>query len=403
MMGRPVKKPEPCFFLWLLCWVVYAGAYFGRVNLSIALPSLSAAGTYSRVSLGLMASGFFAAYAAGQLINGALGDRLSPRWFVTAGLAVAGLSNILFGLSGSLPVMVFLWALNGYAQSMLWGPLIRLVSERSPPEHLHKGIVFLSTSPIIGYFLSYAVVGRISLFAGIKAVFFIPGIFLILIAGLWFLSLRQSGPRSNSRKITGPKTRREGLFPFILRTRLWAAALICIMGGIVKEGLVLWGPNLLSESQSLPMEQVLFIMSLTPLMNLPVLILSGWVHKTFRQKEKYTLLIFSSASLLSVFLLRAVLDQGLVYMGLAFSLIFAALYALNNILTSFVPLNFYQEKRISTVAGFLDCAVYIGAAISGPLSGLMADSGGWKGVTECWIAVVAITIPLCFISLKPRG
>jgi sugar phosphate permease len=73
--------------------------------------------------------------------------------------------------------------------------------------------------------------------------------------------------------------------------------------------------------------------------------------------------------------------------------------AANNILTAFVPLNFKKERRVSTAAGSLDCAVYIGAAASGPLAGLLADTSGWTGIMNGWIGVCAAAV-LCAVFSK---
>jgi hypothetical protein len=91
-----IRKPEPYWFVCILSWFVYALVYLGRINFSIALPYLQQEYAYTKTSLGLIASGFFISYAAGQFINGILGDRFNPRHFIAAGLLASGLQNIGF-------------------------------------------------------------------------------------------------------------------------------------------------------------------------------------------------------------------------------------------------------------------------------------------------------------------
>ena len=114
--------------VFILCWLAYACAYLCRVNMSIAIPSISQSLGYSKTSLGLVGSSFFWAYGIGQLINGYIGDRISGRIFIFFGLLVSALINIFFGLAPTLVVMVILWMFNGYFQSMLWGPIVRILS-----------------------------------------------------------------------------------------------------------------------------------------------------------------------------------------------------------------------------------------------------------------------------------
>jgi OPA family glycerol-3-phosphate transporter-like MFS transporter len=413
MIGVQQKKPARFWLISVLCWFAYVSAYFGRVNLSIALPYLHDRYGYSNASLGTIASGFFAAYAAGQLINGFLGDHFNPRIFVSLGLSLAGLSNILFGFSRNFAFLFLFWTLNGYVQSMLWGPLGRVVSDSTPSPHLSRVMLFFSSSTIFGYLFSYTLVGRITLILGWKMAFFIPGVILLLAAGLWFLSYRPSPPAplqgrhgADEKNAAGGEAGRtgkaaspRGVFGFFIRTRLWIAALVCVMEGSLKEGLTLWGPTFFSGFQKLPLDKALFLMSLVPLMNCLGLVAGGIVYRRFRYQEKNTLVFFMTAALVMAFLLRVASDVNLILMDAAFFGLLALILAANNILTAFVPLGFKKERRISTVAGGLDCAVYIGAALSGPLTGLLADSSGWTGIMNGWTGACAAAV-LCALLFR---
>jgi sugar phosphate permease len=66
-----------------------AGYYLGRVNLAAALPDIEADLSLAKSQVGVFVTGFFWAYALGQLLYGQLGDRLSPRRFVFVGMLVS--------------------------------------------------------------------------------------------------------------------------------------------------------------------------------------------------------------------------------------------------------------------------------------------------------------------------
>jgi len=139
-------------FIPVLSWFLYVTVYFGRLNFSIAIPLLQNESGYSKTALGFLAAGFFAAYAAGQFINGIAGDRMKARYFISAGLAAAGISNLLFCIFPVFPVMFLAWTANGYFQSMIWGPMLRTIAECVPAEKLNRTKLFISTSPGTGYF-----------------------------------------------------------------------------------------------------------------------------------------------------------------------------------------------------------------------------------------------------------
>jgi OPA family glycerol-3-phosphate transporter-like MFS transporter len=351
------------------------------------------------VLLGITASGFFVAYAAGQLINGFLGDIFNPRLFVSLGLFFAGLSNILFGCSRQLVFLFIFWTCNGYFQSMLWGPMVRITTESTPHAHLQKAAIILSSSSIIGYFLSYTLIGKITLIFGWKMAFYIPGFILIAVAVLWFFLLPLFSVNTAAAFIGERAIKKSGgTLAFFIGAQLWIVALVCVFQGSLKEGLTLWGPTFFSESRSLPLDQVLYIMTLVPLMNLLGVVFCSLVYRICRYQEKSTLLFFLSLVVFFTLILRIGGSVSMMVMNLAFCGLFASVFAVNNVLTAFMPLNFREKGRVSTVAGILDCAVYIGAAFSGPLVGLLAGQFGWNGVMEGWIAAAVLALVTAFLS-----
>lgn len=102
----------------LLCFFAYASAYTGRLNLSAALPGLRGSIAISDVQAGLFQTVFALVYAAGQIINGLLADKINVRLSIAAGLAASAVCNALFGLNSSFALLLALWGLNGAAQSM---------------------------------------------------------------------------------------------------------------------------------------------------------------------------------------------------------------------------------------------------------------------------------------------
>jgi len=72
---KPANERANFAAVFSICWFSYAIAYFCRVNLTVAMPYLMAAYGWDKLTLGIIAGGFFWAYAIGQLINGIIGDK----------------------------------------------------------------------------------------------------------------------------------------------------------------------------------------------------------------------------------------------------------------------------------------------------------------------------------------
>jgi sugar phosphate permease len=58
----------------------------------------------------------------------------------------------------------------------------------------------------------------------------------------------------------------------------------------------------------------------------------------------------------------------------------ASIYGMNNLMASYLPLEYRNDGRISSTAGIIDSSFYMGAAIAGPVAGAAADYFGWPGI-----------------------
>src|SRR5512147_2090241 len=84
---------------WLL-WSAYASYYLCRINFAVAQPAiLKEFPSWTGTQIGSIPSAYALAYAVGQLVNGALGQRYGTRRMITGALLVASFSNVLFAFT----------------------------------------------------------------------------------------------------------------------------------------------------------------------------------------------------------------------------------------------------------------------------------------------------------------
>jgi len=389
----------------VLAFFAYITAYLGRINLSITIPYLQNELGYSKTALGILASGFFCTYAIGQLINGVLGDRINVRFFVALGLLVAGIGNIGFALCGTFPLMLLAWAANGYFQSMLWGPLLRAISESVPQKKLYFSMSMMAISPIIGHFLAYVLAGQLSLTAGWETAFLVPGILLIIMAAIWYRTVPKTlrsgiNEDKNRHKPASANIQTAGreLIRFIIQSKLYLMLLLGILIGIIKEGLTLWGPVIFIEMYSLEMEKMVLIMSFMPLANLLFILLGGLLIRKFFKNEKYAILMFLLLAILPTVLIWQVNNPAFLLAVISFYGLMASVYTVNNQIVTFLPLNFKESGKVSTAAGTIDSSIYLGAVIAGPLIGTASETFGWNGIfAGILFLCVAALLPVLFL------
>jgi len=373
-----------------LCWAAYALIYFGRVNLSVALPVIEADLGLSKSALGFIGTIFFWVYGTGQLINGRLGDRFPSRPFVFTGLIVTALANVLFGLAGSVTVMLLLWGINGYFQSMLWGPVVKTLTHWFSYEKRAAVAVGVSTSMVGGFLLAWGLSGHLVATAGWRSAFLVPGCVIGIFAFIWLLFLRE---RPEETGLTSPNTHAAeadksgggpSLFRILFQSRLGLVVLACFAQGIVKDGIGLWGPTFILERWGLGMETTVKVILVVPLMNLGGMFLASRLNSLTGNNEKRTILMLLLLAVLSLAGLILTgsrsLTAGLLLLAAASSFMYGA----NSLLLGVIPMNFARIGAVSTVAGFLDFSSYLAAGAASVITGLTVQHFGWNAMLLVW-------------------
>ena len=118
--------------------------------LSVATPELLLGDVFTKESVAVLSSTYMVFYAGGQLVNGFLGDMLSPKVMILGGIGLGGASMILFPFLPYHALRVICFALLGFGLSMLRGPLMKIISESTEPKHARLICVFFSFASFAG-------------------------------------------------------------------------------------------------------------------------------------------------------------------------------------------------------------------------------------------------------------
>jgi OPA family glycerol-3-phosphate transporter-like MFS transporter len=297
--------------------------------------------------------------------------------------------------------MFLAWSANGYFQSMLWGPLLRGISESVPEDKHYRAMFLMSTSPIIGQFFSYTLVGRLAVSMGWEMAFVFPGILLLIMAGLWYWGAGKYINNPDKQEKETPVKNEIGekpkFFEFIVQSKLFTIISLGILIGIAREGLTVWGPALFTELYSLDMKKTLAIMSFMPLINLLFVMLGGLLHKKNNGNEGAAILLFITITMLSALSIWRLKDISFPLKTVLFYGLMASLYAINILMTSYIPFRYKQKGRVSAAAGIIDCSLYLGAAIAGPLIGTAAEKYGWEGIFTGILGISILAFILCLL------
>lgn len=397
------------------CFIAYTAAYVCRVNISIGLPGIQEEFGFSGAGVGLVGTAFFWAYAAGQLVNGYLGDKVSGRAFVFVGLIVSALLNALFGFSSLLIVMILLWGANGIFQSMLWGPIVKTLSRWFPVKKSATVSFGMSVTMIAGYLMAWGFSGAVMKSCGWRWAFWLPAAVVLALTFVW-LAMARNRPEDAGlpalagednpapEAAAGPGEKGLTLLWKLVRgTNLLLVAAAGTAQGIVKDGITLWSPKLLMDTQGFSLDSAIGVVLVIPVVNFLGILFAGWLNRLLKSGEKVTiaammgLSVLVSLGLMLFSRVNAALSVFLIACASAF------MFGANPLMTTTIPMQYRRHNKVSAVAGFIDCSIYIGSGLAGVSTGFIVDRFGWNSVFALWCAVSALgTLAMGWSALRER-
>ena len=149
-------RPKAVKFAWIGL-LIYFASYLMRINFAVMMAKIIEDMQVEKSALAIVVTCLTVTYGAGQVISGFLGDKISPRLMVIAGLFLAAACNVALVFATSIPVMAVIWGVNGIAHSMLWPPIVRMMSTYLTEEEYGYAAVRVSWGSSFATILLYLV------------------------------------------------------------------------------------------------------------------------------------------------------------------------------------------------------------------------------------------------------
>ena len=387
-------------FLIFLCWAAYTSAYVARLNYNASMVEiLSQLGT-TKEAAGTVSSFFFFAYGAGQLVNGLLSKKYNTKYSVTVALAASCAVNLAMTFCPGIEMMKYLWFLNGVFQSILWSSLIKTLSDNLQDNKLSRAVMVMSTTVASGTFTAY---GLAALFSALEmkwtSIFYVAAAVVGIVAVVWFIGMSNIQKEKKETEATEKKEQKKlSLTPLFVFTVI-VILISAVANGFIKDGITTWVPSILKEEFGVPSSLSIIVTLLLPVLSIFGASLVKVLHK--KQKNENALNgIFYLASVILAGLIILTLNLKSVPLTLAlFGGMACLMSAINNVITSVVPL--YSRDKIDSglSAGLLNTFCYVGSTLATSLLGRIADTKGWNDVFICILIFTVVAFTVCLISV----
>ncbi len=381
---------------------VYCVSYITRINLSAVIQEVATATGYENSLLSTVPVCLSVTYGLGQIVNGRIGDIIKPQKLILIGLCTATAANLVFPFFGfSVPLMCVAWAVNGFAQAMIWPPIVKIMVTTMDEASYTSSVALVTMGSSVGTVLVYLASPLIISLLGWKSVLFLSAAVGLVAAVIWWLlkdrayceSEIQEHSEGFSEKQRGFKMPKGAWFPLVF------IALAIILQGMLRDGITSWVPTYLAENFAMGNETS--ILSTVSLAIFSVFAIWGarvFCKRFFKNEVSCAAVIFL-ISAVACGILLFFFGSGAAPAVVCMTLITGAMHGINLMLISYVPGRFKKYGNISTVSGVINSFTYIGAAIATYGIAKLSSLFGWKPVLALWLLISLAGAALLFAAL----
>lgn len=413
--------------VFIVLWITYGAFYLCRVNFSIAIPGIIKETGWSRAELGAIGTALFWSYAVGQFIHGQFAERFSSKHYLFVVMLLSALMNVLMGSVAALGLFMMgvVWALNGFFQAGGWANCIKTLSQWFPPKARGKRMGFYGACYQFGNVMAWLLAGALIAQYGWRSSFYVPAIIFSAIAFLPLLFLKNrpedatvpplevyerygefshlTVDQIKSKIQPKPEREEHAGFRFTLKQtvgnpRVWAVSWSIFFIDIIRYGFLLWAPTYLFEVQQASIDKTAYRVAAIPAFGIAGAIFSGWISDRFFQSRRAPIsaILMAALGFLAIFFYYGVPKEDWLLNFIVLGFIGFCLLGAQVILMGAAPMDFGTRKAAGSAAGFIDFFGYIGAGMTGVVSGLLCDKFGWGAAFWFWIIAGFLSSAICF-------
>lgn len=387
------KDIRKLVFLFTLTYMV---SYITRINYGAIILEMEKSTGFARSLLSVALTGSFITYGGGQIISGFLGDRISPKRLVTVGIAATTVLNLCITLCRAPWQMIAIWCVNGFAQSLMWPPMVRMMTALLSSDDYKNATAKVSLGSMFGTVAVYLMSPFIIRIAAWNGVFIFSAICGAVMCILWNIY----APDIKTEKLAISSSDAKVSTKVIFCPVMIAIFVAIILQGMLRDGVTTWMPTYISETYNLGSGISILSGVVLPLFG--ALCINA-ASKIYRKKITDPVLFAAIIFALSAFSAAGLyLTSGKVaaVSVLLSAILTGCMHAVNLMLVCMIPAFFKKYGNVSTVSGIINSCTYMGSAISTYGMALLSEKIGWSFTVFSWVIAAALGAAVCFASIK---
>lgn len=390
--------------LTVLCTVVYFVSYISRINLSATMVELVRSGFAPENTVALALSICSVTYGAGQILSGWLGDRFRPQSVIFIGFLITSAMNLSVAFLSDPGLLCAIWAMNGFAQALMWPPLLAILTKHLNAAEYAKACMWVSWGSSFGTIAVYALSPVIISLFSYRHVFITSGLAALIMSVVW-KSMYTKGFTGKNMLLpddepipAGDHTAVKPAAQPFTRTAVFLMAMVMlgiVMQGALRDGVSNWMPTLVSETFSLDSSVSILTGVFLPVFHIICTNIASRIYRRFIRNELTCSGLIFAVGFAAALLLAVLRGSNVIVTVILLAVLVGCMHGVNLMLICQVPPHFRKFGQVSLVSGILNSSTYIGSAISTYVIALFSGAFGWGSTLYMWAAIAAAGMLIC--------
>ena len=393
-----------------LTWLSYASYYLTRKNFAIVKSRLHAEMGVSMDTLGAIDTFYLAAYAIGQFVNGALGDRFGARRMIGIGMLASGALAWLFGMSDTAVVFGIAFGLNGLFQSTGWPNNVKAMGAWFGREARGKVMGFWCTCYQVGGLVANALAAFLLVQFGWRSAFVVPGVWVSSFGVVILLFLverprdRGLAPADERPVAAGPQAeqREKGGFLQVLRIpAVWALGGSYFGLKLIRYSLLFWLPFYLHQRLHYDEGTAGYMSTAFEAGGILGAVITGWLSDRYFAKRRMRLVVPNLMILAASLALYGLIgDAGLTVNVLSMAACGFLLFGPDALISGAAAQDLGGGTSTASAAGIINGMGSVGAILQGILTTQISQRYGWDVLFYVFVVLAVLSAvvlaPLAF-------
>lgn len=348
----------------------YGLYYVCRLSLNVVKKPIVDEGLFTETELGIIGSVLFFTYAVGKLCNGFLSDRSNIRRFMSTGLLVSAIVNLVLGFTNSFILFAVLWGVNGWAQSMGAAPCVVNLSRWFPDSKRGSFYGFWSASHNIGEALTFIIIASIVSAVGWRYGFMSAAVIGVIGVVVMAFCVYDSPASQGYEPIESAKTKHvvdqhdvtDSQKQVLRMPAVWILAFASAFMYISRYAVNSWGVFYLEAQKSYSTIDASFIISISSVCGIVGTVFSGLISdKIFKGNRNIPALIFGLMNVVALIIFLLCPNSAFWIDAAAMVLFGLAIGVLICFLGGLMATDIAPKAASGAALGIVGIASYIGA------------------------------------------